>query len=110
MLKRDFEEEIKRITDQIVKKYRPQKIILYGSCARGDYDKFSDIDLLIIKNTKRRFVKRIGDVYRLFYDFDYEIPFEPLIYTPAELKSRLDIKDFFINEILKQGKVLYEAR
>lgn len=110
MLKRDFEEEIKKITDQIVKKYRPQKIILYGSCARGDCDKNSDIDLLIIKNTKRRFVKRIGDVYRLFYDFDYEIPFEPLVYTPGELKSRLAIKDFFINEILKQGKVLYEAR
>ena len=43
-----FEKEIKAITEQIVKKYKPEKIILYGSAARGDFKKDSDIDMLII--------------------------------------------------------------
>lgn len=110
MLNKTFKQEIKKITAHLVQAYQPQKIILFGSCARGDYNKTSDIDLLIVKNTRRRFIKRIGDVYRLFYDFDYQIPFEPLIFTPKELESRLAIEDFFIKEVLEQGKVLYETK
>lgn len=47
-LKKQFDDQIKRALKSI-KKYNPDKIILYGSVARGDFDENSDIDLLIIK-------------------------------------------------------------
>ena len=45
----DFEKEIHRITQQIIEKYNPEKIILFGSAARGEGDPDSDADFLIIK-------------------------------------------------------------
>jgi len=41
--------EIQNIVDQIIRKYNPQKIILFGSAGRGEYDKVNDLDFLIIK-------------------------------------------------------------
>lgn len=99
-----FQKEIKSLIRQIRTKYRPEKMILYGSAAKGKANEDSDIDMLIIKKTKRRFVDRISDVLKLC---DYNIPFEPIVYTPEEIKERIKLGDFFIIDILKKGKVLY---
>ena len=45
----NLEEQIRSITAQIIDKYQPEKIILFGSSARGDLNPDSDVDLLIIK-------------------------------------------------------------
>lgn len=50
-----YQEEIKKITTKIVKKYKPEKIILFGSFTWGKPTKDSDVDLLIIKNIKKKF-------------------------------------------------------
>lgn len=47
----NFEKELEKVTQQIIEKYRPDKIILFGSAARGDWNSDSDADLLIIKKT-----------------------------------------------------------
>jgi len=101
---RGFAEEIGLLTEQIKNKYHPDKIILFGSLVRGKPNKNSDIDMLIIKKTKRRFIDRISDVLLCCR---YNLPFEPLVYTPQEIKKSLKMGDFFIAEILKKGKVLY---
>src|SRR3989344_6101805 len=100
-----FETEIKKITAAIVKKYNPEKIILFGSLARSQPKPDSDIDLFIIKNTKEKFHHRIGDVLNIV---DYDSPLEPLVYTPQELKKRISLGDFFIEEVLTTGKVIYD--
>jgi predicted nucleotidyltransferase len=64
-----FREELARVLAGL-RRYRPQKVILLGSFARGDYHATSDIDLLIIKETERPFTDRIGDVLALC---DYSI-------------------------------------
>lgn len=99
--------EIKKIVKIIATKYRPQKIILYGSYASGKATKDSDLDLLIIKKTKKRFLERISDV---FFLCDTELPLEPLVYTPSEIRIRLKLGDFFIKDVLKKGKLLYEEK
>lgn len=99
-----FGKEIRSLTEQIKNKYHPDKIILFGSVAKGKPNKNSDIDMLIIKKTKRRFIDRISDVLLCCR---YSLPFEPLVYTPQEIKKSLEMGDFFIMEILKKGKVLY---
>lgn len=100
-------EKINQITKNL-KKYKPEKIILFGSYARGKSKRNSDIDLLIIKRTKRNPYKRIPEVRKYLYDIDKA--FDILVLTPKEVQKRLELGDFFIEEIIKRGKVLYETR
>ena len=95
---------LKSITESIKKKYRPEKIILFGSLASGRINPASDIDLLIIKNTRKRRTDRILDVLRMC---NYDIAFEPIVYTPGEIRQRLKDGDCFTREILEKGKLLY---
>lgn len=104
MTKRRFKTHLNEIIEQIRVKYKPQKIILYGSAAKGRATSHSDIDLLIIKKTKKRFIDRISDV---LLSCEYDVPLEPLVYTPKEIRSRIRMGDFFIKDIMKNGSVLY---
>jgi predicted nucleotidyltransferase len=98
---------IQDIVQRIVAGYAPQKIILFGSYADGTPDEDSDIDLLIVKNTDKRPIERWMEVKRLLRDRDRRAAVSPLVYTPSELERRLAIKDFFIQEVLEKGQVLY---
>jgi len=102
------QKEIKKIINRIIKKYKPEKIILFGSFAWGKPDKDSDLDLFIIKNTKEKKLERIYKVYKLLWD--KKIPLDVLVYTPKEIKKRLALGDFFIEDIIKNGKLLYERK
>lgn len=104
-MKKSDEKEIKKITDQIVKNYKPEKIILFGSFAYGKPKSNSDIDLLIIKKTNKKKVERIKE---LLMKVESDLPLEPLVYNPAEYRKRLDLGDFFFRTIFKKGKILYE--
>ena len=98
---------IARLTEKIVREYKPEKIILFGSYAYGEPDEDSDIDLLIVKDTDKRPIERWMEVKRLLRDRNRRISVSPFVYTPEELEERRAIKDFFIQEVLKKGKVLY---
>ena len=98
---------INRIVDKIVKEYRPEKVILFGSYVYGEPTEDSDIDLLIIKNTDKRPIDRWVEVKRLLRGTADKLPVSPFVYTEKEIEERVSIKDFFIEEILKTGKVLY---
>ncbi|MCK4781855.1 nucleotidyltransferase domain-containing protein [Candidatus Parcubacteria bacterium] len=99
------QKEIKRITGRIVEKYKPEKIILFGSFAYGNPTKDSDADLFIIKKTKQLKTKRILKVDRML--LDRNIPLDILVYTPQEVKNRILLGDFFIRNIIQKGKILY---
>lgn len=104
-----------KVIDVIKKNYKPEKIILYGSYAYGRPKPWSDIDLLIIKNTKKRPVDRVGDVLGVVYSRKYFSEFaglkiEPIIRTPIEYRKSLDEGNFFVDEIAQKGKILYERR
>lgn len=100
--------QIKKIAKRIEEKYKPEKIILFGSYAWGKPTKDSDVDLLIIKKTRQKHYKRIPEARSYLYDIDQA--FDILVLTPSELKNRLNLGDFFIEDIIKKGKVLYEAK
>lgn len=100
---------ILEIAKKIKENYRPTKVILFGSYAYGTPKRDSDIDLLIIKNTQDRPIDRRVTVRRLVSDPARLVPFEPIVLTPSEIQKRLDIGDQFLQEILENGEVLYEA-
>ena len=100
------QKEIKEITDQIVKKYRPEKIILFGSYAWGKPTEDSDVDLFIVKKSRKRRIDREQELSRHLFGCDFPA-MDLLIYTPAEIKKRLNIEDPFIKDIICKGKSLY---
>lgn len=100
-----FQEELERIVDNL-RAYRPRRIILYGSFARGDYHASSDVGLVIIKDTDRPFFKRMGDVLALC---DSSLVVEPRVYTPEESERLKAQHNPFIEQVLEEGKVIYES-
>jgi len=95
----------RRVINRIIRRYRPKKIIVFGSFARGDVHQGSDLDLVIIKNTKEKFLRRMDRVLDLC---DGEIAVEPLIYTEAEFEKMLKEGNDFLETIVSEGKVVYE--
>ena len=101
----DISKEIQRITDQIIEKYKPDKIILFGSAARNDMEPDSDADFLIIKKDSPLYgADRIRELSRMI---DRNIPVDFLVYRPDEFDQRIQMEDPFLKAILKEGRVLY---
>jgi predicted nucleotidyltransferase len=100
----DLEKEIDRISKRIVKKYKPQKIILFGSAARGKFTPDSDLDFFIIKDDPRPGGERIYDVSGMF---EHNVATDVLVYTPREVAQCLKWGDPFVKQILSGGKVIY---
>jgi predicted nucleotidyltransferase len=102
---RDLQDEIRHITAQLVEKYGPERIILFGSAARGEPQADSDADFLIIKRDCPLIGRdRIRELHRLI---DRNIPVDFLVYRPEELEGRLAMGDPFLKAVLRDGKVLY---
>jgi len=87
---------------------RPDKIILFGSYANGRPTPDSDVDLLVVMNTTASSKERSWAVSKLLIPRPF--PVDILARTPKEIKLALGKGDFFIEEIVTQGKVLYERR
>ena len=86
------------------KKFDPDKIILFGSRARGDHDGLSDVDLILVYSTEKRFLDRLEELYLAW---DTPLALDLLAYTPEEFSRLLD-ENPFVQEAVKQGEVLYE--
>ncbi|WP_420640893.1 nucleotidyltransferase domain-containing protein [Candidatus Leptofilum sp.] len=100
--------EIKLITDCIVREYQPDKIILFGSWARGNATNESDIDLLIISDREKNLprYKRGLDIRILLSQF--ASPKDILFYTHDDVERWRDVPQTFVNTVLTEGRVLYE--
>jgi predicted nucleotidyltransferase len=101
--------DLATMISKLVVEYQPEKVMLFGSRARGDNRSDSDIDLLIIKNTSQKLLDRWTTVRRILSDPHRKIPLETLILTPKEIEDRLAVGDQFVAEIMATGKVLYAA-
>lgn len=98
---------VKRFINLIIKKFNLKKIIIFGSFARGDYHKGSDLDLIIVGEFKERFVDRIGKIIEL-NDSDLEI--DAMVYTEEEFQKMIQDRRPFIEQALEEGIVVYEKR
>ncbi len=104
-------ETLPEAVERIVAELNPEKIILFGSYAYGDPTPDSDVDLLVIMETKAKRAERYVAVSRLLRPRRF--PVDIIVKTPREVEeAMLGGKDnsFFIREIVKKGKVLYDRR
>lgn len=105
--KDEFDREVQSIVRQLLRLYKPQKVVLFGSLVRGEIKAGTDIDLFIVKSGVPSLgIDRIRELdalvrYRLATDF--------VVYTPEEVEQRVALGDPFVKSILEEGRVLYEA-
>lgn len=97
---------IREIAGKIASAFNPNKIILFGSYARGDANEHSDIDLLVIMESAEPPHLRARAVYKLLAD--YLLPVEVIVRTPEEATWYQDVPSSFIQTILREGVTLYE--
>lgn len=102
-------DEAKLITAKIVSFCSPQKIILFGSTASGENTSSSDIDLLVIKKTSKRRPFRVKEIFESLRGMKRNYPLDAIVYTPAELETRLQMGDYFITEAISKGKIMYAS-
>jgi len=103
---KQLEQTLQRILSALEEHYQPEQVIVFGSFAAGHITETSDLDLLIVKQTDKRFFERIKDVVKIC---DYDIGVDFLIYTPHELSEAAKVNPFVRDEILSKGKVVYRA-
>lgn len=110
---------INNIIDEFVKKVneilgnRVKRIILYGSYARGDYNKSSDIDIMILTDlTDKEIIKyrdKIIDIaYDIEWDNNFDIDISPLVKNIDKFNYWLEALPFYMN-VQKEGVVLSES-
>jgi len=99
-------DEIEELGRRIGREFSAERVILFGSYARGAVTKDSDVDLLIIGPFEGRSVDRSVQIrMKLRPGF----PVDLVVRTPQKVRRRVGMGDDFMQEILEEGKVLYEA-
>jgi predicted nucleotidyltransferase len=101
------QEAIDQVVEQIVEKFKPQKIILFGSYARGEPRPESDVDLLVIMDTP---LKEVEQAIQICQQIEYRFGLDLIVHTPKYLAERVKMGDWFLRDVLKEGKVIYEVR
>lgn len=96
---------MKAFIGRMKKKYKLDRVILFGSRARGDNFVDSDFDVVVVSNDFREipFFKRIDEMLK-YWDFSYDL--EIFCYTQDEFNKKT--KSIFFKPILKEGKIIFE--
>jgi len=96
---------IEEVAKHIGSNANAEAVILFGSYARGNANENSDVDFLVIAESKLPRFKRSRELYKLFkpYPFGMDI----LVYTPAEIERGRKISQSFVSMVLREGKTVY---
>jgi len=96
--------QIAKIVSDVVRKCLPERIILFGSYAYGKPTEDSDIDLFVVASMAEVGAERIRIVRRAIEE---NVRVDVVVRTPEEVERALLGRDWFVQEIIKKGKVLY---
>ena len=91
----------------ILERYKVRQAILFGSLAEGDATRRSDVDLIIVQDTDKRFFQRYEGILQEIASVVRDRDVDLLIYTPDELEQMSDRP--FIREALSKGVIIYES-
>lgn len=91
---------------RILLPYDPERIILFGSRARGQSDQYSDYDVVVIKRSGKAFLERQREVVP--YVLQFPKPIEILVYTPEEFDRMKETGLGWV--VRREGVVIYERR
>lgn len=104
-MQKNVAKEIRSFVNEVVHLFKPERIILFGSHASDSTTSQSDVDLLVIMDFEGRPHQQAFNIRRAI---KRSFPLDLLVRRPADVDHRLRMGDFFIKEIVEEGKVLYE--
>ena len=96
---------IRQYVRQVVEKFHPERVILFGSHAYGKPDADSDVDLLVVMPA----ANQINQAVRIGLSVPAPFPLDLIVRTPENLAYRLKWNDWFLREVVDRGIVLYDA-
>jgi len=99
-----LEEIVRRITATV----QPERIVLFGSRARGDARPGSDYDLLVIRQSAEPRHRRAVPLYAALADLPIEV--DLMVYTPEEVREWSGVRQAFVTTALRQGRTLCERQ
>ncbi|MBI3985459.1 MAG: nucleotidyltransferase domain-containing protein [Lentisphaerae bacterium] len=99
--------EIRKYARALGREFRPDRVILFGSYARGAANEDSDVDLLVIMDHDKN--RNVKQAIAIRLKTDARFPMDMLVKRPAEVSARLSVNDTFLKGVLRDGKVLYES-
>ncbi|HQG74902.1 MAG: nucleotidyltransferase domain-containing protein [Kiritimatiellae bacterium] len=99
---------LREITGRIVREYAPERIVLFGSRARGDARPDSDIDLFVEMESSQNFYRRTAEVLGLFGVRPWAL--DLLVYTPREVERERGLLGLIVDEVESEGIALYEQK
>ena len=104
------DQAISEITRRLVECYRPERIYLFGSAARGDAGPDSDLDFcVVVRDGTPESLIRSGDVYSLLRDIGY--PKDVIPWRRAHFDARAEhVRASLPATVIREGKLLYDAR
>src|SRR5438105_12738208 len=94
------------IAARLKERYGAERVILFGSVARGEATPDSDVDLLVVAPTRQPFLNRLARVRELVRDLNLSADLSPIVLTSDELRAHVEMGDQFIAEILRTGREL----
>ena len=98
--------QIQDLSNQIAREFSPERIVLFGSHARGEPTAESDVDLLVVMPHRGSGIHAAADIMRRTLP---GFPVDFIVRSPEELERRLEQGDFFLRDVMAEGTVLYEA-
>lgn len=102
----DVAEKIREMVRRIVERFRPEKIILFGSHATGTAGPDSDVDLLVVMNADASRRKKAVEIYGVLGGMG--VPKDIVVVTPEQLERERHIVGTVVYPAVREGEVLYE--
>src|SRR5438552_16046280 len=98
-------QQIRQLAGRIARGFGPERIILFGSYARGEATTDSDVDLLMVMRCRGKTYEK---EFKIRQAIRAPFPLDLIVRTPGEMARGVSWNDFFITDIVANGKVLYE--
>jgi predicted nucleotidyltransferase len=99
-------ERIQEFAGRIAREFEPERIVLFGSHARGETNEDSDVDLLVILPFEGKSCYKAAEIRsKVSPGFAVDL----VVRTPEDVRRRLALGEFFMQDIIEEGRTLYES-
>lgn len=99
--------EIDALVARVVDRIQPEKVMVFGSYAKGTAHVASDLDLCVILETSLPHARRADSLRPLLGG--YLVPVDVHVYTPDEVREYGSVEHSFLHSVMRSGRVVYEA-
>ena len=101
--------EIKRWCERVAREFRPQKIVIFGSYARGTPTENSDVDVLVVMPLARG-QRDVRQATAIRERVRASFPMDVTVRSPQQIARRLAQGDGFIADVLRHGRLMYKGK